>query len=97
MLPEIRRKARAKLLAAVHVSEVVTASGSKAPDFPDVTQRPFSLHSATPNSNGPLYIRVVSQLRSFYEVREEWFSLAENHEKLIRFPDFLQRGTSREK
>jgi two-component system, NtrC family, sensor kinase len=37
---------------------------------------------------------VVSQLRSSNEVREEWFSLGENHEKLIRFGLYQLRNRS---
>ena len=35
----------------------------------------------------------VSQLLWPDEGCEEWFSLGENHEKPLAFPDFLQRGT----
>ena len=41
--------------------------------------------------------RAVSQLLWPDKDREVWFSLEENHEKSLRFPDFLQRGTSWEK
>jgi hypothetical protein len=44
-----------------------------------------------------LGIKAVSQLLWPDKDREEWFSLVENHEKAVRFPDFLQRGTSWEK
>jgi hypothetical protein len=42
---------------------------------------------------------VIRFLSSFaitvaHKDREVWFSLGENHEKVYRFPDFLQRGTS---
>jgi hypothetical protein len=39
----------------------------------------------------------VSELQWPDNGREEWFSLVENHEKAVRCPDFLQRGTSWEK
>jgi hypothetical protein len=42
-------------------------------------------------------LRAVSQLLWPDKDREEWFFLVENHEKAVRFPDFLQRGTSWEK
>jgi hypothetical protein len=40
--------------------------------------------------------RAVSQLLWSDKDREEWFSLAENHENAYRFPDFLLRSTGRE-
>jgi hypothetical protein len=40
--------------------------------------------------------RAVLQLLGPHKDREVWFSLGENHEKVFRYPDFLQSGTSRE-
>ena len=42
------------------------------------------------------FFRAVSQLLWTEKDREVWFSLAENHEKACRSPDFLRRSTGRE-
>ena len=44
----------------------------------------------------PIPVLAVSQLRWPDKDREEWFSLGENHEKVLGFPGFPERGTRRE-
>ena len=46
------------------------------------------------NSGQPRF-RAVSQLLWFHKGREEWFSLAENHERRHGSPGFPARGTIR--
>jgi hypothetical protein len=67
----------------------------------DLRMMPARESRTQSNNRGIIMIfrasRAVSQLLWPDKDREVWFSLEENHEKAYRFPDFLQRGTGREK